>query len=108
MNVLINRVEKIANVRKKHVRLTRFERVTLVVLASIIILLMASSIYTRSLVSEINVRVETIKEETQKISVNNQVLQQKIDDLMTYDRIVDIATKYGLKQNEKNVKAVTE
>lgn len=106
MDILIERVERLVTTDKKRVALTRFEKVTLLMVSIILLVLMAASIYTRSVVSETNARVETVKMQMDKIAVDSQVLQQKIDNLMTYDRIVDVAKKYGLTQNTANIKAV--
>lgn len=107
-------VEKIMTTTKQMVRqkaigkvaMTTFEKVTAFFLFFIVVVLMFVTIHTRSTVDVIQQEVENVRYETQEIVDDNTVLNQKIDSLMTADRLKDIATKYGLSRNESNVRSI--
>lgn len=92
----------------KTVALTTFEKVTLSIITVSVFFMMIATIYTRNQVNSINAEIESLKNKTAKTVIENQILQQKIDDLMTAERINDIAQKYGLTHNGANIKNITK
>lgn len=99
---------QIETIVKKNFKMSPFERVTAIVIAVFLILLMSISIHTRNVVSEKNTAIENTEIDTAQMKVDNQILQQKIDDMMTYERISDIAHKYGMSRQIDNVKTVSK
>lgn len=99
---------QIETIVKKNFKMSPFERVTAIVIALFLVLLMSTSIHTRNIVSEKNTAIENTEIAIAQMKVDNQILQQKIDDMMTYERISDIAQKYGLSRKIDNVKTVSK
>lgn len=106
----VARVEnsQIESMVKKNFKMSPFERVTAIIIALFLIVLMSMSIHTRNIVSEKNTAIENTEIAIAEMKVDNQILQQKIDDMMTYERISDIAQQYGLSRQIDNVKTVSK
>lgn len=104
---IVMATNKIVNKRVSNVlKMTVFEKVTAIMIFSAVIVLMFVAIHTRSSVDMLHQRVEKTRYETQMIRDENAILQQKIDSLMTSDRLEKIANEYGLTRNESNVRSV--
>lgn len=104
---IVMATNKIVNRRTSQVlKMTMFEKVTAVMIFLALVILMFVAIHTRSSVDVLQQRVEKTRYETQLIRDENAVLQQKIDSLMTSDRLEKIASEYGLTRNESNVRSV--
>lgn len=87
-------------------KMTLFEKVTATIIFLAVVILMFTAIHTRSVVDSLQQKVERIRYETQLVRDDNAILQQKIDALMTSDRLEKIANEYGLTRNESNVRSV--
>lgn len=87
-------------------KMTLFEKVTASIIFLSVVILMFVAIHTRSSVDALQQRVEKVRYETQVMRDENTILQQKIDSLMTSDRLDKIASEYGLTRNENNVRSV--
>lgn len=104
---IIVTTNKIVNRRASNVlTMTVFEKMTAVMIFLALVILMFVAIHTRSSVDMLQQRVEKKRYETQIIRNENTILQQKIDSLMTSDRLEKIASEYGLTRNESNVRSV--
>lgn len=114
LGTLIDNTEKfvsklsIKRISLKTMLLTTFEKVTLVIIVIALIFMMSIVVFTRSQVNSVNASIEVVKAQTNEKALENQILQQKVDDLMTSERISQIAKKYGLKYNEANIKSVSK
>lgn len=98
---------KIVNRRASNIlKMTVFEKMTAVMVFLALVILMLVAIHTRSSVDMLQQRVEKTRYQTQIIRDENTILQQKIDSLMTSDRLEKIASEYGLTRNESNVRSV--
>lgn len=97
---------KLVQRQTKVFAMTMFEKVTAVILFLAIVLLMFVTIHTRSTLDAVQQQVETVRVETRSVLDDNAILQQKIDRLMTSDRLEAIAQQYGLSRNERNVRSV--
>lgn len=91
---------------RRFVAMTRFEKTTLLVILVTVITLMSGAVFTRSQVSSLSAQISQVQAEVNTISVENQVLQQKIDDLSTFERIEQVAKQYGLTRNLDNVRTI--
>lgn len=104
--LLINTDSMLKRKLNIHVKMTTFEKVTAFIIFSSVVLLMFATIYTKTMVDSVNQSIETIRTQTKTMTIENQLLQQKIDNLMTSERIESVATQYGLTRNINNVKSI--
>ncbi|MBS4750565.1 cell division protein FtsL [Granulicatella sp. zg-ZJ] len=94
--------------RKYVLSMTRFEKVTVVIIAISFLILMTAVVFTKSKVSETNAQIEETRREIATINAESQILQQKVDDLTTYERISSIANEYGLTKANAVVRTVNK
>lgn len=87
-------------------KMTTFEKITAIVIFGAIVLLMFATIYTKSMVDGTNQMIESMRISTKQIEQDSRILQQKIDHLLTTDRIEAVAKNYGLTRDMENVKSI--
>ncbi len=72
------------------------------------IFLVLGIIYSRAMMSKINLEIQelsdTIKEETD----DNQSLAMKINEMVSLDKIQEVSHEQGLTYNNENIKSVSE
>lgn len=107
---LLSKAEQVMQktAKKSLVTLTLFEKVTVVMLFLGLMCLMMATIYTKSSGAQVNAQIEQTRADIDKMTIENQILQQKIDDMMTYDRISEIAGKYGMTVDINNVRTLVK
>ena len=72
------------------------------------IIMPASWVYTKALLSETNIELEKVKSKIAKQTNTNEALGMQIDELASIDNIQDIASKSGLSYNNSNIKTIGE
>lgn len=65
-------------------------------------------IFTQNIVDQRNTQLHKIQQETEQQQLLNEATAQEIQELMRYDRVMELSAQYGLKMNEENVRNVTE
>lgn len=66
------------------------------------------NVYTSSLLSETNNKVEKLNKNIEKQELVNQGLSMQIDELASLENIQSIAEENGLSYNNSNIKSVGE
>ncbi len=93
----------------KRIKLLKGEKVMFFLLVLFgFIIMPASWVYTKALLSESNIELERIKSKINKQTNTNEALGMQIDELASIDNIQDIATENGLSYNNSNIKTIGE
>ncbi|WP_107995934.1 septum formation initiator family protein [Trichococcus paludicola] len=91
-------------VRDKYVKLEKFA-ITITLLSALVVLLL--SLATQVTLSNQNRALQDLQNDSVAIGLENQNLEQEVQELSRYDRIIEIAKELGLEMNEANVRNVT-
>ena len=70
------------------------------------VIMPASWIYTKALLSESNIELERLKTKIDSQNDRNEALGMQIDELASIDNIQDIASSSGLSYNNNNIKTI--
>lgn len=94
--------------KKKKVKLLKGEK-TLVVLSVLLILAnIFGTSFSMALLSKTNIEVESMRRKIDKQAMLNQSLEMKINELASLDNVETVATTYGLKYNNSNIRTINE
>ena len=95
--------------RTKRIKFLKSEKFmfVLVILFGFVIM-PASWIYTKALLSESNIDLEKIKNKIETQNNTNEALKMQIDELASIDNIQSIASSSGLSYNNDNIKTITD
>jgi cell division protein FtsL len=91
-------------VRDKYVKIEKFA-ITITLLSALVVLLL--SLATQVTLSNQNRALQDLQNDSVAIGLENQNLEQEVQELSRYDRIIEIAKELGLEMNEANVRNVT-
>ena len=91
-------------VRDKYVKVEKFA-ITIILLSALVVLLL--SLATQVTLSNQNRALQDLQNDSVAIGLENQNLEQEVQELSRYDRIIEIAKELGLEMNEANVRNVT-
>ena len=94
----------VAHVSEKYIKIEKFA-ITITLLSALIVLLL--SLATQVTLSNQNRALQDLQNDSVVISLENQNLEQEVQELSRYDRIIEIAKELGLEMNEANVRNVT-
>ncbi len=72
------------------------------------VIMPASWIYTKALLSETNIELERIKYKIDKQNDTNEALGMQIDELASIDNIQSIVSSTGLSYNNNNIKTIND
>ena len=72
------------------------------------VIMPASWVYTKALLSESNIKLEQIKNKIDSQNDTNEALGMQIDELASIENIQDIASSSGLSYNNNNIKTISE
>ncbi len=72
------------------------------------IIMPASWVYTKALLTETNIDLERIKTKIERQNDANEALSMQIDELASIDNIQSVASESGLSYNNSNIKTITE
>ncbi len=72
------------------------------------VIMPASWVYTKALLSESNIELERIKSKISRQTDTNEALSMQIDELASIDNIQDIVIASGLEYNNNNIKTIQE
>ena len=89
-------------------RRINFQGFTLVLLVFSLMMAMFSTIFLHTYNNGITVSIENIKREATLLESQNNALNLEIQNLISKDRVYDIATEAGLSQNQGNVISIVE
>ena len=91
-------------VRDKYVKVEKIV-ITITTLSALVVLLL--SLATQVTLSNQNRALQDLQNDSVAIGLENQNLEQEVQELSRYDRIIEIAKELGLEMNEANVRNVT-
>lgn len=94
--------------RKKSRVITRKEIVTFSLISVLAIILIFSSLITQVMISNQHRDLQDLQVSNQLVTVENSNLNQEVQELSRYSRIMEVAEELGLKMNEANVRNVSE
>lgn len=93
--------------KKKAKVLTRKEIMYLSVLSVLAFILIFGNLITQVMISNQNRSLQDLLVNNQQITVENGNLNQEVQELSRYNRIMEIAEELGLEMNEENVRNVS-
>ena len=92
--------------KKKKIKIPKFEKIIYV----FTFLLLLSSpfliVYTKSMLSEANYKLEKTKSKVEKQERENQTLEMEINEIVALDNIRSVIQESGLTYNNDNIKNV--
>lgn len=83
------------------------EIVTLAVIGFTALILVFTSLITQVTISNQNRQLQDLQNNNVTVSIENNNLNQEVQELSRYNRIMEIAESMGLEMNETNVRNVT-
>ena len=91
---------------KKRVKLTKFEKMIYAVSILLVIVSPMVIVFTKSALSEINYKVEKMKNSISAQEKTNEGLEMKINELASLDNIREVIKSEGLIYNNENIKNI--
>jgi len=97
-------VEPIPQARPTTKGLTRLEVLLISLITSIVFALVLFNVYSDLQLTTVSRNVQDVNTQIQQTEVEIENLKQHAHELSRYDRINEIAEKYGLELHEENIK----
>ncbi|MCI8671727.1 MAG: cell division protein FtsL [Bacilli bacterium] len=72
------------------------------------VIMPASWVYTKALLSETNIELEKVRTKINRQNNTNEALGMQIDELASIDNIQNIASENGLSYNNSNIKTIND
>lgn len=94
--------------KKRKIKLLRIEKVLIQVSVILLLLIPASDVFGKAMLSDANIEVERLKKEITSQNKKNQSLTMKVNELQSFDNIQTIASDLGLAYNSNNIKVIDE
>lgn len=91
---------------KKKIKLTKFEKVLYIFTILLLIVSPLVIVITKSTLTEINFKVEKMKDSVSTLEKTNESLEMKINELVSLDNIKTIIKEEGLTYNNKHIKNI--
>ena len=85
--------------KKGKVRFLKGEKLMYVILVLLLIAIPVANVFSKSLLSETNIKTEKMKTKIEKLESNNESLEMQINELVSLENIQKIAERYGLSYN---------
>ena len=93
---------------RKKIKIVRGEKIIYVMIFFLIVTMPICTVLTKALLSERNIEVEQMKAKIEKQKDVNDSLSMQIDELVSLDKIQQVATEKGLSYNNENIKVINE
>lgn len=84
----------------------KHEYIALIMMTAAVIAMCVVSLMTQAFMDRQNVALQDIHQANNAVAFQNTNLEQEVEELSSYSRIMDIAGEQGLKMNEENVRNV--
>lgn len=91
---------------QKKSKYTAKEKLMFVVFIAIVAFFAVAILHKQSSIHQTTIEIQQIEKKIADISKENGDLKVQVDELSTYERIIEKANALGLTLNEKNVKVV--
>ncbi len=92
--------------RKRKIRLLRIEKLLIKVCVLLLLMIPASDVFGKAMLSKSNLEVEKLKKQITEQTKKNQSLVMKVNELRSFDNIRQVAQNQGLAYNSSNVKVI--
>lgn len=92
--------------KRTTVKFLKGEKFMYLLLALLLLAIPMFNVYTSSMLSETNTKVERLKAKIEKQERTNQSLSMQVDELVSLENIQSIAKEYGLSYNNGNIKSI--
>ncbi len=92
--------------KKTKLKLLKGEKLMYVLLFALFLAVPIFNVFTSSMLSETNTKVERLRKQISEQELTNQALNMQVDELASLDNIQDIAEAYGLSYNNSNIKTI--
>ena len=84
------------------------EKLMYAIIILLIIAIPTVNVFSKSLLSETNIKTEKLKTKIEKQESSNESLEMQINELVSMENIQKIAERYGLSYNSDNILNVTK
>ena len=91
---------------KRKVKLLRIERMLIKFCVFLLVMIPASSVFGKAMLSKTNLEVERLKKEISAQERKNQSLTMKVNELQSFENILEVAKNQGLAYNSNNIKVI--
>lgn len=92
--------------RKKKAKFTKFEKFLFAITLVIGLSYPFMSVFAKSILSEMNYKVENNKAKIAEQSKNNESLKMKINELASLENLESVAKKMGLSYTSNSIKTI--
>lgn len=92
--------------KTKKIKIVRGEKLLWLAILLMLVIIPATSVYSKALLSESNITVEKLKSKIENQENINESLSMKINELASLDKIEQVANDNGLDYNNNNIKVV--
>lgn len=93
---------------KRKKTLTKIEKLMIGVISLTAAALFFCSLLTQVILSNQNRNLQDLQNDTSAVVIENTNLEQEVQELSRYNRVMDIAKELGLEMDEANVRNVTK
>lgn len=93
--------------KRRVIRFSRIERWLMKLCVLLLLLIPASSVFGKAMLSKSNLEVERLKKEINVQVKKNQSLTMKVNELQSFDNIQNVASSQGLAYNSANIKVIS-
>ena len=94
-------------VKTKRAKLLKGEKFMYGILVGILVFFPIANVFTSSMLSESNTKVERLKNKIDKQKTVNEGLSMQVDELASLDNIKIVAEEYGLSYTNGNIKTIS-
>ncbi|MDD2203356.1 MAG: hypothetical protein PHT75_02200 [Bacilli bacterium] len=94
--------------RKRKIKLLGIEKVMIKICVLLLLLIPATDVFGKAMLSDSNIEVERLKKEITTQTKKNQSLTMKVNELQSLENIQAIASDLGLAYNSNNIKVIEE
>lgn len=92
----------------KKIKMLRGEKLLYLILFALIVAIPLLNVYSQARLSETNIEVEQLKTKIERQENINESVNMKINELVSLDKIQDVANEIGLSYNNDNIKVIRE
>ena len=92
--------------KKRKVKVTKFERVLYAFAIFLALIAPITIVFTKSTLSQINFEVEKMKKNIATQQKTNEILEMKINELVSLDNILEVIKEEGLKYDNDSIKNI--
>lgn len=85
---------------------TKSEKLLVTLVSSFILFMCVLTIYSSNQLTQMNRSLQDVNVEITETEIANENLEQNVQELSQYERVHEIAQKYGLELNDENVRNI--